>query len=591
VYGIGQKKVFEDPWAGLAHAGMVIGFVVPLFFVLSIQFPFTLPSAVSRVCSLVLDLSGLFGMAGVVLAALRRWHKRDEGLTSSWGDGAILGILFGIFLTGFLVGASRIPAAPAQDLLWMPVRFLFSRILVMDPLSVHYLWRLHFLLVAGFFGLVPYCKLRHMVTAPMNAYAKDPGPCGTMDPLRLEPGNTFGASGPRGLNRKQLLDADACMECGRCELQCPATLSGKPLSPRKVMRDLRESMEAERSQTRPGTGETLQEKSLVDRITGDEIWACTTCHACQTACPVFVDQPGILMEMRRHLVLEEARFPAELRETFRRLEIFGDTYGKGRARRMEWARNLKVKVLSEQDRSEVLLWVGCEGAFHTRCREATASLVQVLAKAGVDFGILGREEACCGDLPRRLGNEYLFQRFAQRNLELFHRYGIERIITLCPHCFHALKNEYPQVGGDLSVQHYTEVLADLVRQGRIEMKVPVPGKVVFHDPCYLGRINKNLQAPREVLQSVPNLERVEMDRSLEKAFCCGAGGGRNWMHEHLGKRINSMRAEQAAALDPERVVTGCPYCLGMFEDGISALPGKKKIKTCDLAEIVLLSME
>ena len=590
-FGLGQKKIFEDRLAGLSHAGIVIGFTFPLLYVLLVQIPFTLHGRASNILALILDLSGLCGVTGILLAALRRRTGVGQGRQPFWGDRAVLCVLLGIFLSGFLVGAARLQVMPPDNAAWTPVRLVFSNVIPVGPLAVHYLWRVHFLLVLGLTALVPYCRLRHAVTAPMNIYHRELGNRGVLRPLAMKPGEIFGASRSQEFTRKQLLDADACMECGRCEEQCPAALSGKPLSPRKVIRDLRRNMEENRPGFVHGSPESENTKRLVGAgLTEDEIWACTTCHACELACPVFVEHPRALVDMRRHLVMDKGRFPAEVKPVFRKLEIYGDTYGKGPARRAEWAKNLKVKVLSEDDKAEYLLWVGCEGAFHGRYRQVSAALAQVLTRAGLDFRILGCEELCCGDLPRRMGNEYLFQRLAKKNLELFNRYEVRRVITLCPHCFHALKNEYPQFGSEFTVQHYTEVLADLVNRGGIEMKVQVPGKTVFHDPCYLGRVNRIYGACREVLDAVPELHRVEMERSRDHSFCCGAGGGRVWMHEHLGKRINRLRAEEAAALEPERVVTSCPYCLSMFEDGIGSMEGKGLPGTWDLAEIVLQSM-
>jgi len=590
-FGFAQKKVFEDRLAGLSHAGILIGFSVPLLYVLLVQLPFTLPETVSQPMALLLDLAGLFGMAGVLIALGRTRPRAGQDKPSFPGNGAVLCLLFGIFLTGFLVGAGKLQTMPSGNPAWTPVRLVFSMLIPMGPLAVHTLWRVHFLLVLCLVALVPYCRLRHAVTAPMNIYRRALGPRGVLKPLALKQGETFGASRSQEFTWKQLLDTDACMECGRCEAQCPAALSGKPLSPRKVIRDLRKNMEENRRGFRHRSRDPEKSMSLIkDSITEDAIWACTTCQACELACPGFVEHPRALMDMRRHLVMEQSRFPAEIRPVFRKLEIFGDPYGKGPARRTEWARNRKVKVLSQDVDTEYLLWVGCEGAFHGRNREVAASLAEILTRAGVAFGILGPGELCCGDLPRRLGNEYLFQGLVRKNLHILERHAVQRVITLCPHCFHALKNEYPAFGSVLKVQHYTEVLAELVRRGDIEMKVPIPGKVVFHDPCYLGRVNRLYSVCREVLDAVPELERVEMKRSRAHSFCCGAGGGRVWMHEHLGRRINRLRAEEAVAAGPERVVTSCPYCLGMFEDGISSLEGKHLPRTGDLAEIVLQSM-
>jgi len=444
----------------------------------------------------------------------------------------------------------------------------------------------------GLIAFIPYSRLRHAVTGPLNIYQGNLGAKGALDPLDLKPGHTHGASCWTDFTWKQLLDTDACMECGRCEEQCPATASGKALSPQKVLQDIRRQVKQDRS--RPGSNrkDRRQQKDLIgDILSEDEIWACTTCYACQEVCPVFAEPPRVVIDLRRHQVLEKSRFPKELGTVFRKLEIFGDTYGKGPARKIDWAKNEQVRDLAAVGSTDVLLWIGCEGAFHERSRKTASSLVRILNKAGLDYAILGKQERCCGDLPRRTGNEHLFQRLARGNIELLRDYGIKRIISLCPHCFHTLKNEYPPLGGNFSVVHYTEILVDLITRGDIKLEKPVPGKALFHDPCYLGRVNGLYQVPRRILKAVPGLQLEEMVRSEQKSFCCGAGGGRVWLHEQPGERINRLRADEAVAIAPESIITSCPYCLSMLEDGLSAMEGKDLPTTWDLAEFILQAME
>ena len=590
--GLGQKAVFEDPWAGFSHAGILIGCLVPLLLILAVQVPFSVPSVASNLTGLLLDLSGLCGIAGVVAAAVRKIRRGREGRGFPVGDRVLLGTFLAVFLSGFLLGSARISVMNPDAAAWTPVRWVLSKTIPVDPLFIRYLWRLHFLLVVGLVAWMPYGKLRHAVTAPLNLYHRDLGPTGAMRPLALERGHSFGAARREEFTWKQLLDAEACMDCGRCEEQCPATASGKPLSPRKIIQDLRRHVEGGRAGwALPGRRIADGSSLIGDRVSEDEIWACTTCHACQTACPVAVEHPQTILDMRRHLVLAESRFPDELKPVYRRLEIYGDPYGKGPARRTEWAKNLKVRQGTNAGSPEYLLWVGCEGAFHARYRQVSQCLVTVLEKAGLDVVILGKEERCCGDLPRRMGNEYLFRQLAEQNVHVLVASRARQVITLCPHCFHTLKNEYPQFGCDLSVFHYTEVLAELLRAGRLKPNLPVPRRTTFHDPCYLGRVNGRFQAPRDLLCSIPELDLIEMDRSFDKGFCCGAGGGRAWMHEHLGKRINRIRTEEAVALGTERVVTSCPYCLAMFEDGLGSMEGKNLPKALDLVELLMQSIQ
>jgi len=288
--------------------------------------------------------------------------------------------------------------------------------------------------------------------------------------------------------------------------------------------------------------------------------------------------------------MKEARFLPEVKSLFRNLEIYGDTQGRGRSFRIEWAAGLRVKRGKEDFNSEILYWAGCEGSFNDRNREVSKTIVKVIQEAGVSVGILGKEELCCGDPARRTGNEYLFQELARRNIGVLNRHGVKKIITYCPHCYNTLKNEYPQFGGHFDVVHYTVYLNELLRQGRLKVKRPLEGRVTFHDPCYLGRVNGIYDAPREILRCIPSLKPKEANLSREKSFCCGAGGGRMWMHEHLGKRINDIRTEELIRTGVDWVATSCPYCLAMVEDGIKGREMGDRISVLDLSEILSRSI-
>ena len=288
--------------------------------------------------------------------------------------------------------------------------------------------------------------------------------------------------------------------------------------------------------------------------------------------------------------MEEAKFPSEVKSLFRELEIYGDTHGRGPSFRTEWAAGLPVKRAWEDSHAEILYWAGCEGSFHDRNREVSRAIVNMIQEAGVSVGILGKEEGCCGDPARRLGNEYLFRELARRNIEILNRSGLKKIITYCPHCYNTLKNEYPQFGGHFDVVHYSLYINELLRLGRLKVKRPLEGRITFHDPCYLGRVNGIYDAPREILQSIPALESKEMDLSREKSFCCGAGGGWMWMHEHLGQRINTIRTREIIEAGVDLVVTSCPYCLTMIEDGIRGNEMKERVSVLDLGEVLYRSI-
>jgi len=586
-YALGQKKIMEKRFLGLAHLGLVIGFTVPLFCILAVQVPFVLPLCASRALGLFLDLSGLCGIAGVVGLAGRRILFSTERLKTGPQDWLVLAAIAGIFLTGYVVAGGRIALTQPDHGKWMPLRLMFSMVVPANPTLVAYVWRLHFLLVVCFLAYVPYSKALHMVTVPLNIYYGTTEPVPVLSPVPMRRGVVFGASRKEEFTWKQLLDADACMGCGRCEEECPAFLSGKQLSPKKIIQDLRRHMERDPARQRVERGRSSPVPSLVGgRITEEEIWACTTCYACHRACPACVEHVPAIIGMRRFLVLDTACFPATLTGVFRNLEVYGDTYGKGVTRREVWRQGLGVKTLRECGGSEYLLWIGCEGTFHERNRAAVASLIEVLLKAKVDVAVLGKEERCCGEIARKVGNEYLFHCCVRNTLEMLMRYGVEKIITFCPHCFHALKNEYPRWGSTAEVFHYTEILAHLVEEGCLEMKIAFSGKVTYHDPCYLGRINRKSSYPRTVLRAVPGTQLVEMAGFGEKTLCCGAGGGRAWMEEQASKRINRQRIHQAIAVGADVLVTSCPYCLTMCEDAVISMNGDALPKVVDLAELV-----
>lgn len=392
-------------------------------------------------------------------------------------------------------------------------------------------------------------------------------------------GEVVGARRAQDLTWKQLLDAQACVSCGRCDDHCPALISGKPLSPRKVIRNIREQTE------NPSLA------LLEDEITPDEMWACTTCMACVEQCPVYVEPMDKLMEMRRYQVMGLGLLPGEARGMIRDLEIYGDVNGKGIAHKEDWALNLGVPHISDEGLdAEILLWVGCSGAFHPKNQAATRAMVRILKAGDVRFGILGKEEVCCGDAARRLGDEEMFLGLAMKNIASFNKYQIKKIVTLCPHGFNTLKNEYAALGGDFEIMHATEFVLRLIEQGRIRLKYPVTKKMVIHDPCYLGRANNIYDPLRHVTRSVPGVDLKELNRNREGAFCCGGGGGRMWLHENIGEKINNLRAREVSETGVELVGTACPYCLTMLEDGISSLEMEKPPKVMDIIEIVASSL-
>ncbi len=409
--------------------------------------------------------------------------------------------------------------------------------------------------------------------------------------------------GPIGANTimdfswKQLLDAEACVSCGRCEENCPASISGKPLSPQKVMRDIYEQMA---SVARSGA-ETppLSILPLESRITGDEIWSCTTCMACVEHCPVFIEPMDKIIDMRRNLVMGKGLLPVEARSMMRNLEIYGDIYGRGPAHRRDWAFNREGPLFNAADSNhDILLWVGCAGAFHERYQEVSRAMVSILNAAEIPFGILGGTERCCGDPARRLGDESLFLDLAQKNIHYLKQHQVRKIVTLCPHCFNTLKNEYPRVDGytrqgygeDIEVIHATEYVMSLIEAKRIFPRYPMKKNVTIHDACYLGRVNGVYEPPRELVRSIPETRFKELKQHHETGFCCGGGGGGMWLHERLGRRLNAIRAEEVSETEVDVVGTSCPYCLTMLDDGMKALELAKPPKVMDVVEMVAASL-
>jgi len=461
---------------------------------------------------------------------------------------------------------------------------------------MQFMIRTHFFLVLFFIAILPFTFMRHVTVAPLNVYYRKKGPRGEMKPVSLEKG-VIGAGTVMDLTWKQLLDAESCVSCGRCEENCPASASGKPLSPRKVMGDILTQMEDVRRR-----GNDLGNPSfplLEDIITYNEIWACTTCMACVEQCPIFIEPMDKILDMRRYQVLGRGLLPTEARSIIRDLEIFGDVNGKGLAHRGDWALNLGVPHISDEGLNpEILLWVGCSGAFHPRYQEATRAMVKILKSAEVRFGILGKEGRCCGDAARRLGDEELFLDLALKNIASFDKYNIKKIVTLCPHGFNTLKNEYPALRGNprsgsrtsFEVIHAVEFVLRLIDEKKISLKYPVDKRMSIHDPCYLGRVNQIYEPLRAVGRSVPGIDLKELTRNRANAFCCGGGGGRMWLHENIGQNINNLRAEEIGESGVELIGTACPFCLTMLEDGISALEMEKPPKVMDIIEIVAFSL-
>jgi len=453
---------------------------------------------------------------------------------------------------------------------------------------VNAFWWIHAVVLLSFLNYLPYSKHMHILTGIPNVFFRSMTKVNTQQPEEFKKGNTFGVGQVNQFPWKGLFDSYSCTECGRCSNMCPATSTGKLLNPRVVIHNIKVNLLTNgpllvqnKATNMPLIGED-KEGTVADEV----LWACTTCGACMEVCPVFIEHVPRIVDMRRNLVEMKAKFPAELLPFFENIEQRSNPWGIVPSDRTKWAADMDVKPF-EAGKTEYLFYVGCFGAFDARSRRVTLSIAQILNAAGISWGILGKDELCCGDSLRRLGNEFVFDRMARDNVKIFHDRGVKKIITECPHCYNTLKNDYRQYGIELEVIHHTELLHDLIKSGKLRLNGSKDlGNVVFHDSCYLGRYNNIYEAPRQVITSATHRVPTEMERNLEKAFCCGAGGGRMWMEESTGSRINVTRVEQALAKNPNTVCVCCPYCLTMFEDGLKDKKADEKVQVLDLAEIV-----
>ncbi len=455
----------------------------------------------------------------------------------------------------------------------------------------------HWLIVLLLLGLIAYSRHLHMVASLFNIFFRSPLPKGSLRTIDLETAETFGAAKITDLTWKQVLDLYSCVVCGQCQDACPATASGKPLNPKKVIQDLKNHLLEAGPELLKNRGKTQASANNHTKmlpgevITQDEIWACTTCRACDEICPLYVEHIDKIVDLRRNLVLEQASIPDAAERALRNIEARGHPWRGATASRTDWARGLDIKILAEDSDVDLLFWVGCTGALEERSIRVTRSVANILKQAGINFGILGTEESCCGEPARRLGNEYLFQMQVEKNIKILNRYNVKKIITACPHCYNTIKNEYPVFGGKFEVVHHTEFIADLFNKGKLKMKKATAGVITYHDPCYLGRCNNIYKPPRQILKNLIDARLVEMADNRKRSFCCGGGGGRMWLEENIGRRINEMRIEQVVKTKAQIVATACPFCLQMFDDAIKAKGFEESLKATDIAELVAVAME
>ncbi|HEX5370823.1 MAG TPA: heterodisulfide reductase-related iron-sulfur binding cluster [Dehalococcoidia bacterium] len=641
-YGIGQGRMPNDMYAAVMHLcifwGWVVLFIGTLIIAVHADFVYFLQGRVYLAYSSILDLFGIVALIGLTMALLRRFVLKPPRLrlASLWDDDVLLWLMLAIIVTGFLVEAMRIGGSELtsgtihahgagflDDLgiahndtsivanpdwaPWSPVGYglaeLFGALGVSASamLDVHkVLWWSHMPLATLWVAWVGYGKLSHIITGSANVFMRSLAPPegiiagSTLAPIKeFETAESFGSGYLHEFSWKQLMDADVCVRCGRCEANCPATISGKELTPMGFLKDIREYLhEVGPEKLEAGTGGTIENERLIagDVVSVNTIWDCVTCGACETQCPIVIEHIGSLQGMRRYRVLTEGDMPPTAQAVLSQLEQRGHPWRGTTLTRTTWMEGLEVPEFTGEQ--EYLYWVGCSGALVERNVPITRAVARLLTEAGVSFGCLGEAETCNGDPARRLGNEYLAQMQMQATLEGLKGKSVQKIITNCPHCFNILRNEYPQFGGEFEVYHHTQVLADLVEAGKLVPKQELPQQVTYHDSCYLGRHNGEYAAPRKLIEALPGVSFVEMPRNSRTSFCCGAGGGHMFVEETKGRRINHLRAEEAQDTGAAIVGTNCPFCIQMFDDGVAAVqPDEdKRLKPMDLAELLELTV-
>lgn len=626
--GAGTSRVKNDRYAGIMHTCIYVSFIVltlvtltlavddylPLFFGSDAEHAF-LTGNVYLVYSLIGDVFGIVGLVGVGMAVYRRYVAPPPKITwdrRSTEDAIIVGVLGVVLFSGFLVegmriAATEIPQGNETWSYWSPGGWVIAKIAGGMSISaienVHQVfWWSHVVLAFGLLTMMAMTKFRHIVFAPVNGFFKRPATQGYLAPMGdfeelMESGASLGAGKLQDFSWKQLFDSDTCVRCGRCTNVCPAWNAGQPLSPMAIVQNLKTYMNHAGPLVIAGKDpeEELAEPLVGGYIKDESLWACRTCMACVEECPVMIEHVPTIVDMRRYLVMEQARIPATAQAALQNIEQRGHPWSGTQLTRQSWMEQLQeegIDVPMYDGTQEYLYWVGCSGALVERNVPITQSVAKLLMEAGTSFGVLGQSETCTGDPARRLGNEFLYATLAEANSESLNDMGVKRVITSCPHCFNTFKNEYPDFGGQYEVTHHAEFLQFLLAKGDLKPKEDSGQKITFHDSCYLGRANGVYDAPRNVLESIPGADLVEMPRNGKNGLCCGAGGGNMWQEE-TGTRVNHLRAAEAANTGASIVATACPFCIQMFDDGIPAVQpdeDTRTIRAYDIAELLELSV-
>ncbi|MBP1157265.1 MULTISPECIES: (Fe-S)-binding protein [unclassified Paenibacillus] len=647
--GLGREKLLKDRKSGMMHMVIFYGFIILQFGALDLIYTglsggHPLPIPGYPVFALSQEITVVLVLLATGYAAFRRYGEKLQRLKKGWKPSIVLffitflmlSVLFSLGFERVWSGQEASAYAPISSL----IASLFTGLSTGTAKAMFFVsWWVHLLILLAFLVYIPQSKHFHIVTAPINIFLRRREPVGRLSKLDLEneEAESFGAGKIEDFTRKQMLDFYACVECGRCTNVCPASNTGKTLSPMHLIVKLRDhltekgaamtskspwmpafafhkgsahsvdsaEMEWNPPQAITDIGPTLawqkaawrqtekkpEEMELIgDVMTEEEIWSCTTCRNCEDQCPVGNEHVDKIIDLRRHLVLMQGSVPQEGQRAMQNIERQGNPWGISRSDRSQWTKDIgqiPVPTVKENPDFEILFFIGSMGSYDNRTRKVSRALVRLLHEAGVKFAILGNEEKNSGDTPRRMGNEFLFQQLCMENIETFQKYGVRQIVTTCPHTFNTLKNEYPEFGMEgVEVLHHTQLLDCLVREGRLTPKYAVNERITYHDSCYLGRYNDVYDQPRDILRAIKGVELVEMERTRDNGMCCGAGGGMMWMEEASGKRVNIARVEQALITSPTVISSACPYCLTMMEDGTKLKDVDDRVKARDIAEIL-----
>jgi Fe-S oxidoreductase len=621
VVAFAQTKILRDKQAGLLHVAIFWGFLVLLFSASASivqgfyhDFSWSFLGPVYSIISFMTDLFSVLIIIAIIVSFLRRYVIKVKRLQIADPEESrdamiVLLTIFTIVVSLFIENAAAQVMGKASSWAVCPFSTILSNIISVGaaPIVYEIFWWIHIIAILGFMNYLPFSKHLHVYTSIPNVYFSSTEPVNSLEPIDFEDESIekYGVIDIDDLTWKNLFDGYTCTHCGRCTSVCPANTTGKILDPREVIIQIRErTMEAapimlkqkingDAENEEPNISEDEQ-KVLDKKFVGEyesieAMWQCTTCGACMQECPVMIEHVPAIIGMRRNLVMMEADFPSLLQSAFTNLENNGSPWAFSQAERADWAEGTGVRTAAENPDFEVLFWVGCAGSFDDRAKEISKAFSKLLQIAGVNFAILGTEEQCNGDPARRSGNEYLADMLVKTNIETMESYNVKKIVTICPHCFNTFKNDYPKFGAKYEVIHHTEFLLDLLKNGKIKLKGDENHRmnIVYHDSCYLGRYNGMYKQPRAALESIPGVKLIEPDRTGDKGFCCGAGGGQMFMEETEGKRVNIERTEELLESGAKTIALNCPFCMTMITDGVKAEDKVEEVRVKDVAELLL----